>query len=392
MQVNQASRADDPSVPGRERRLHVMITANAAWNIWNFRRPIVQSLLAAGHRVTILAPSDDVLPELERIGCAVVPLTMDVRGLNPVADLALVRRFRAIFREQRPDVVLSFTIKNNVFGGLAARVAGVPFVPNVTGLGTAFLSGWLLQRIAETLYRMAFRGLRVVFFENDDDRALFEARGMLAPGQARVLPGTGIDLAHYAAVPMPEHAPDAPVFLMVARLLRDKGVIEFVEAARRIKAEYPQARFQLLGPAGVQNRTAIHLDEVQRWVDEGIIDYLGTRTDVRPLLQAADCVVLPSYREGAPRTLIEASAMARPVIATDVAGCRAVVDADLSGFMCQPRDAESLAGAMRRFLQLSPEARAAMAAAARRKMEREFDEGIVIAAYHDAVRDVSARG
>ncbi|MCZ8079023.1 MAG: glycosyltransferase family 4 protein [Rhodobacteraceae bacterium] len=369
-----------------------MITANAAWNIWNFRRPIVQSLLQAGHRVTVLAPADDMLTDLQRIGCAVVPLKMDVRGLNPVADLALVRRFRAIFREQRPDVVLSFTIKNNVFGGLAARLTGMPFVPNVTGLGTAFLSGWLLQWIAEALYRMAFRGLPVVFFENDDDRALFEARGMLRPGQAQVLPGTGIDLAHYGAVPMPGHAPEAPVFLMVARLLRDKGVIEFVEAARRIKAEYPQARFQLLGPAGVQNRTAIHLDEVQRWVDDGIIDYLGTRTDVRPLLQAADCVVLPSYREGAPRTLIEASAMARPVIATDVAGCRAVVDADITGFMCQPRDAESLAAAMRRFLHLSPEARAEMGAAARRKMEREFDERIVIAAYHDAVRAVTARG
>lgn len=392
MQDSQVSRADDTSVPGHGRRLHVMITANAAWNIWNFRRPIVQSLLQAGHRVTVLAPADDMLTDLQRIGCAVVPLKMDVRGLNPVADLALVRRFRAIFREQRPDVVLSFTIKNNVFGGLAARLTGMPFVPNVTGLGTAFLSGWLLQRIAEALYRMAFRGLPVVFFENDDDRALFEARGMLRPGQARVLPGTGIDLAHYGAVPMPGHAPEAPVFLMVARLLRDKGVIEFVEAARRIKAEYPQARFQLLGPAGVQNRTAIHLDEVQRWVDDGIIDYLGTRTDVRPLVQAADCVVLPSYREGAPRTLIEASAMARPVIATDVAGCRAVVDADITGFMCQPRDAESLAGAMRRFLHLSPEARAEMGAAARRKMEREFDERIVIAAYHDAVRAVTARG
>lgn len=143
MQDSQVSRADDTSVPGHGRRLHVMITANAAWNIWNFRRPIVQSLLQAGHRVTVLAPVDDMLTDLQRIGCAVIPLKMDVRGLNPVADLALVRRFRAIFREQRPDVVLSFTIKNNVFGGLAARLTGMPFVPNVTGLGTAFLSGWL---------------------------------------------------------------------------------------------------------------------------------------------------------------------------------------------------------------------------------------------------------
>jgi glycosyltransferase involved in cell wall biosynthesis len=369
-----------------------MITANAAWNIWNFRRPIVESLLAAGHRVTILAPADEMLPNLQGLGCTVVPLKMDVRGLNPVADLALLLRFRAILRDMRPDAVLSFTIKNNVFGGLAARLAGVPFVPNVTGLGTAFLSGWLLQRVAETLYRAAFRALPVVFFENEDDRGLFEARGMLRPGQAWVLPGTGIDLIHYAAAPMPAHPPEAPVFLMVARLLRDKGVIEYVEAARRIRAEYPQARFQLLGPAGVQNRTAIHLDEVQGWVEEGIIDYLGTLTDVRPVLEAADCVVLPSYREGAPRTLMEASAMARPVIATDVAGCRAVVDADVTGFMCQPRDATSLADAMRRFLGLSSQERAEMGAAGRRKIERAFDEKLVLAAYHQALQDVTARG
>ena len=392
MQDSHGSRAEGPSGHGEDRPLHVMITANAAWNIWNFRRPIVESLLAAGHRVTIVAPVDDMLSKLQSLGCTVVPLKMDVRGLNPVADLALLWRFRAVLRQWRPDAVLSFTIKNNVFGGLAARLAGVPFVPNVTGLGTAFLSGWLLQRVAETLYRAAFRALPVVFFENDDDGALFEARGMLRPGQAWVLPGTGIDLIHYAAGPMPAHPPEAPVFLMVARLLRDKGVIEYVESARRIKAEHPQARFQLLGPAGVQNRTAIHLDEVQGWVEEGIIDYLGTRTDVRPVVQAADCVVLPSYREGAPRTLIEASAMARPVIATDVAGCRAVVDADVTGFLCQPRDAASLTDAMRRFLGLSSLERAEMGAAARHKMEREFDEKLVLAAYHQALRDVMARG
>ena len=392
MQDRHGAQAEGLSGRGEGRPLHVMITANAAWNIWNFRRPIVESLLAAGHRVTILAPADEMLPNLQGLGCTVVPLKMDVRGLNPVADLALLLRFRAILRDMRPDAVLSFTIKNNVFGGLAARLAGVPFVPNVTGLGTAFLSGWLLQRVAETLYRAAFRALPVVFFENEDDRGLFEARGMLRPGQAWVLPGTGIDLIHYAAAPMPAHPPEAPVFLMVARLLRDKGVIEYVEAARRIRAEYPQARFQLLGPAGVQNRTAIHLDEVQGWVEEGIIDYLGTLTDVRPVLEAADCVVLPSYREGAPRTLMEASAMARPVIATDVAGCRAVVDADVTGFMCQPRDATSLADAMRRFLGLSSQERAEMGAAGRRKIERAFDEKLVLAAYHQALQDVTARG
>lgn len=371
------------------RRMHILITVNAAWNIWNFRRSLVAALIRDGHRVTVLAPPDERVADLQAAGCRFLPLEMDVRGLNPLADLALLRRFRAIFRRERPDVVLGFTIKNNIFGAMAARAAGVAFVPNVTGLGTAFLSGGLLQQVAERLYRLAFRKVPVVFFQNDEDRALFLGRGLVQEGQARLLPGSGIDLVHFAAAPMPSD-PDAPVFLMVARLLRDKGVVEFVDAARRIKAEVPEARFQLMGPAEAENRTAIGMAEVESWVAEGVVDYLGTQGDVRPFLRAASCAVLPSYREGAPRTLIEASAMARPVIATDVPGCRAVVDADVTGFFCAPRDGESLAQAMRRFLELTPEARAAMGAAARRKMETEYDEALVLTAYRAVLQALDA--
>jgi glycosyltransferase involved in cell wall biosynthesis len=184
---------------------------------------------------------------------------------------------------------------------------------------------------------------------------------------------------------------EPPVFLMIARLLRDKGVLEFVEAARRVKVRHPQARFQLLGAAGSENRSAIDRPTVDVWVAQGVVEYLGTTTDVRPAIAAASCVVLPSYREGAPRTLIEAAAMARPLIATDVPGCRAVVDRDVSGFLCDLRSAESLALAMERFLSLSPEAQQAMGAAGRAKMEREFDQTLVVAAYRAAL-DVIASG
>lgn len=369
--------------------MHVLITVNATWNIWNFRRSLVMALIRDGHRVTVLAPPDETVAELERAGCRVLPLTMDVRGLNPLADLGLLRRFRKIFGQERPDIVLGFTIKNNVFGALAAKSLSVPFVPNVTGLGTAFLSGGPLQRVAEGLYKLAFRSLPVVFFQNDEDQALFLRRGLVRASQARVLPGSGIDLDRFAPSPVAEVGGEQPVFLMVSRLLRDKGVVEFVEAARRIKAELPAVQFQLLGPAGAENRTAIHPDDVQEWVSEGVVDYLGAQKDVRPFLRAASAVVLPSYREGAPRTLIEASAMARPVIATDVPGCRAVVEPDVTGFLCKVRDADSLACAMRRFLRLSDAERAAMGAAARGKMEREFDERIVLAAYHGVIQSIA---
>ena len=364
--------------------MHIMMTVNAAWNIWNFRRPLVEALSADGHQFTVLAPPDDSVTDLERIGCRFRPLEMSVKGLNPIEDLKLQRRLKQIFKEEQPDAILSFTIKNNIFGAQAAHSAGVPFVPNVTGLGTAFLSGGLLQTIAEQLYRRAFGKLPIVFFQNEDDRDLFLDRKLVRTDQAQLLPGSGIDLVRFTAAEMPS-ADAPPVFLMIARLLRDKGVIEFVEAARQIKARHPETCFQLLGATGSENRSAIDNATVEAWVAEGVVEYLGTINDVRPAIAAASCVVLPSYREGAPRTLIEAAAMARPLIATDVPGCRAVVDTDVSGFLCEVRNSDSLAMAMGRFLALSPSARAAMGQAGRAKMEREFDQALVVAAYREAL-------
>ncbi len=364
--------------------MKILLTVNAAWNIWNFRRPLVAALLAEGHSVTVLAPEDDAVPSLQEMGCHFVPLTMDAKGLNPLEGVRLIQRFKQQFRVLQPDVVLSYTIKNNIFGAMAARAVGVPFVPNVTGLGTAFLSGGLLQAVAEGLYRHAFKRLPVVFFQNADDRDLFAQRRLVRAEQARLLPGSGIDLQRFAAAEMPP-ATSAPVFLMIARLLRDKGVLEFVEAARQVKTQYPQARFQLLGAVDAENRTAIQRATVEGWVAEGVVEYLGTTDDVRPFIAAASCVVLPSYREGAPRTLIEAAAMARPLIATDVPGCRSVVDDGLSGYLCQVRDADSLADAVMRMLALSHEECVAMGQAGRQKMQRQFDEALVVAAYRDVI-------
>lgn len=364
--------------------IHVLMTVNAAWNIWNFRKPLVEALLADGHRITVLAPPDETSARLESLGCAVPPLAMSVKGLNPLQDLQLERRFARAFRTQAPDIVLSYTIKNNVFGARPAIAAGVPFVPNVTGLGTAFLSGRLLEQVSVRLYRRAFATLPCVFFQNTDDRDLFVDYRILRKEQTRLLPGSGIDLAHFAPAPMPDPV-DPPTFLMIARLLRDKGVFEFVEAARIIKVRHPAARFQLLGALGTENRTAIDAAMVKGWVGEGVVEYLGTTDDVRPHIAAAACVVLPSYREGAPRTLIEAAAMARPIIATDVPGCRAVVDRDLSGFLCEARSARSLAEAINRFLALPTEEHAAMGRTGRAKMAREFDQRLVIDAYREAI-------
>ncbi len=368
--------------------MHILMTVNAAWNIWKFRRSVADALIADGHKITILAPPDKSVADLKALGCRFIPLTMNVKGLNPLSDLMLVLRFQKLFKEEQPDLILSYTIKNNIFGALAARRNRIPLVPNVSGLGTAFLSGGIIQQVAEMLYRHAFSPLPQIFFQNDDDQSFFVSRKLVQKHQTQLLPGSGIDLDHFSATKLPEKS-ESPVFLLIARLLRDKGVIEYVEAARLVKSIYPNARFQLLGDVGSKNRTAIDADTVKKWQMEGAIEYLGTTSDVRPFIAASTCVVLPSYREGAPRTLIEAAAMARPLIATDVPGCRSVIDDGKTGFLCEVRNAQSLADACQRFLEMSPENRQHMGLAGRTKMERQFDQSFVIEAYRKVVRELT---
>jgi len=365
--------------------MHILITVNAAWNVLNFRRPLVEAMIADGHSVTVLAPHDDSVGTIKSLGCRFLPLEMSVKGLNPLQDSKQIGRMRKVFREERPDAIFSYTIKNNIFGALAARPLGIPFIPNVTGLGTAFLSGGFLQFVAEGLYRRAFRNLGVVFFQNEDDRNLFLTRKLVTAQQARLLPGSGIDLNHFAATDYHKDK-DVPVFLMIARLLRDKGVIEYVEAARKVKADHPRVRFQILGAVDAANRTAIDAATVTSWEEDGTIEYLGTTDDVRPHIAAAHCVVLPSYREGAPRTLIEAAAMARPLIATDVPGCRSVVNDGETGYLCKVRDSDDLAQSIETFLTLPRAEMARMGRAGRAKMSKSFDQAIVVQAYRDALR------
>lgn len=366
--------------------MRVLLSVNAAWNILNFRRPLVDFLLSEGHEVIVLAPPDGAEAQLMRMGCRFIPLQMDAKGLSPLGGLRIMRDLKRHFRSTRPDVVLSFTIKNNLFGALAARALGVVFIPNVTGLGTAFLSGKVLQSVAEGLYRYCFRDLPVIFFQNNDDRALFVERDLIRESQARLLPGSGVDLDRFDVAPMPRQG--APVFLMVARLIRDKGVLEYAEAARIVKRSHPEVQFQILGPTGAENRSAIPPEVVAAWSPERDLDYLGETSDVRPFIRQADCIVLPSYREGAPRTLIEAASMGRPLIATDVPGCRDVVQEGVSGLLCDLQSSKSLAEACLTFLSLAPEQRCAMGLAGRKKMEQEYDQALVVSAYRDALSEL----
>lgn len=373
-----------------ENPMSVVMTANSAWNIWNFRRPIVSALISSGYTVTILAPPDEYVKNLESMGCRFMPLVLNAKSLNPLRELALCICIWKCLKEIKPRVVLSYTIKNNIFGALAARLLGIPILPNVSGLGTAFLSGGILRIVAKTLYKVAFTNNTVVFFQNNEDRKLFIDLKLVNPIHARILPGSGIDLEQFAYCPLPSDGGSIN-FLMVARLLRDKGVFEYVEAAKYIRQHNPNVRFQLLGPADSLNRNSISRQVVERWASEGVIDYLGAQQDVRPFISNVHCVVLPTfYPEGTPRSLLEAAAMGRPVITTDTAGCRTVVNEAVSGFLCEPRNVGSLVSALKQFLTLDDVERRKMGKQGRQRMENIFDQRIVVEQYMRAISDVLA--
>lgn len=363
--------------------MKVAIVLNTSWNIYNFRMNFVRTLLEKGYEVHTVAPVDAYTRRLVDAGCRHHEVRMDSRGINPVKDFALILELRSIYRKVRPDIILHYTIKPNIYGSIAAASLGIPTVNNVCGLGTVFLRNNILSRIAILLYRWSFRFPQKVFFQNPDDRDLFVSKGLVAPAAADLLPGSGIDLKHFT--PQPFKRNTRFTFLLISRLITDKGILEYVEAVKRLKAEGLDARFQLLGAKDPLHRRGIPVETIQQWIDEKTIEYLGTTEDVRPFIQSADCVVLPSYREGTPHTLLEAASCAKPIVTTDVPGCNQVVEHEVNGLLCRLKDAGDLADKMKAIRGLDDASLRQFGENGRRKMESEFDESVVIGKYLDVI-------
>jgi glycosyltransferase involved in cell wall biosynthesis len=368
--------------------LRIALVCNTAWAIYTYRQGLLRALNEAGAQVIVIAPRDRTFEPLAAMGCRCIDLPVASKSTNPADDLRTLRALYRHYRALKPDVVFLYTIKPNIYGSIAAWLARVPSVAATTGLGYVFIQKSRAAQVAKRLYRFAFRFPREVWFLNRDDQTAFKEQNLLAhPERARLLHGEGVDLEQYAFTPLPERGHFA--FVLIGRLLWDKGVGEYVEAARQLKARYPHARFQLLGPAGVDNPSAITHEEVAAWQREGVIEYLGEAHDVRPFIAAADCVVLPSYREGVPRTLMKAGAMGRPVVATDVPGCREVVADRENGLLCEARNAASLEAALAALLDMGADARRAMGERGRKKIEKEFDERGVVQRYRELVRQLT---
>jgi glycosyltransferase involved in cell wall biosynthesis len=337
--------------------MHILILGNDPKSLVNFRGPLAEAMLTAGHRVSAAGAGHDAKADawFQSRGITYHDVPMERAGLNPLSDGRTFARLRALMRDVRPELLFAYTIKPVVYGLIAARMAGVPRrTAMISGLGYAFtenpgealaarLKRAAVRAAARKAYGAALRCADTVIFQNGDDRDAFATMGLTRPGQqVGLVNGSGVDLDHFRPAPMPE----GPItFLMIARLLRDKGVYEYVEAARLVKREHGQARFVLVGPFD-PNPTAVKPAEVEAWVREGVIEYRGAVEDVRPHIAGCHVFVLPSYREGTPRTVLEAMAMGRPVITTDVPGCRETVVGGENGLLVRARSGRELGRAM----------------------------------------------
>jgi len=358
----------------------VFLTSNTSWYLYNFRASTIRALREQGNRVICLSPPDDFSQRLvDELGAEHIALPLDGKSTGAVQELRSLRFIWKVMRRYRPDFVFNFTVKMNIYCGLVCALKKVPFANNISGLGTAFIhDSWLFRRVRQ-VYGLVNRRARRLFFQNEEDLSVFRDKGLLGDTPYTLLPGSGVDLQRFQASPLPEGEPFT--FIMIARLLGDKGVREYAEACRQLKAEGLDVRCLLVGPLGVSNRTAISEEEVRQWQAEGIVDYPGATDDVRPLIEQAHVLVLPSYREGMPRTVLEAAAMGRPAIVTDVPGCRHAIEPEVTGWLCEVRSAESLAGVMRRVLGMDAAEVQRAGEAARGRMEREFSEDLVVRAY-----------
>lgn len=362
--------------------MKTIVLASLAYSLVNFRGRLIAAMIEQGHEVVVCAPDADpeVEAKLKAMGATYRQMPMARTGMNPFADIQTLLWLVRCFRREKPQIILAYTQKPIIYGGIASRIVpGSRFYAMVSGLGHVYSDGGsrllsLVRGIVSFLYRLALVKARAVFVFNSDDRAEMLRHGIIrAEAHVVQVPGSGVDLDHYGFVRLPE---GPPTFLMIARLLRNKGLIEYVEAARMVRAQVPDARFQLLGPPD-ENPAAIPIDTIHQWHNEPLVEYLGETRDVRPFLAAASIFVLPSwYREGLPRTILEAMAVGRGVITTDMPGCREPIVPGENGFIVEPRSALSLADAMLRVCA-DPGLPTRMSIAARRTVEDRYSVEMV---------------
>ncbi len=357
--------------------MNIALVANSTWNIYNFRQNVINKLLDEGHDVTVIAPIDEYLdykdkyPKIKHYGLR----TLGRDSTNPFRDFLLILELIRRYSQVKPDLIIHYTNKPNIYGAIAARIKKINSVAIVTGLGYPFIHKGFIQNITSLLYKWTAKFHKKVIFENIADRELFEERNIIKKGKGISIKGCGVDIDFY----QPDQSnislrDDSVIFTFIGRLLYDKGITEFVEAAKIIKKDNPNIKFWVVGDLDPGNPAAINKYQLADWVNNDYIEYHGFHRDVRSYISKSDCIVLPSYREAIPRTITEGMAMGKPVISTDVAGCREAVDVNQNGYLVQVKNSNSLVEGMNKFLSLSTEEKISMGKKGRDKALEEFDD------------------
>lgn len=367
----------------------ILIIANDESTIYNFRREIISAFSTHGYDVTLCFPEGDHTSEIERCGCRIVNISVSRHGTNPFAEIGFLLTCIKLIRRNNPSVVLTYTIKPNIYGSLACQITKVPYINNVTGLGSVFQSNSLLARILVKMQRKAYRKSSCVFFQNEANFKLMLEKGVVSNNTPyEILPGSGVNLTLHSFEPMRSY--DGTIrFIIVSRIRKDKGFDEFFKAAEAIKKEYPECEFRIVGWYEEDQYKA----QLDRLEGEGIVKYYGKKTqeEVHQLIVDSDCVVLPSYHEGMANVLLEAASSGRPVIASNIPGCKETFDEGITGFGCEVKNAESLKCAMLRMINSPYEKRAEMGRLGRVKMEKEFDRSFVADKYIKCIESISGQ-
>lgn len=359
--------------------MKIMMILNDSNYAWYLRREVLQGFKEAGHTVSLVCEVLSYKEELEKMGCSLVHVDMQRRGKNPFSDILLLMKYHRILRNQRPDVVCSCNIKPNVYAGFACRLLGIPYIVNITGLGTPLEVPGPLQTLTVGLYKIGVKGANCVFFQNEENLKFFCDRKMLGKNtRAELLPGSGVNLQSHPVQKYPEGEKNH--FLFAARVMKEKGIDQFLAAARRFHGE--NAVFEICGACDDPQ----YLKILQQAHEKGIVIYHGLQKDMNPFYQRCSCFLYPSYYpEGMSNVLLEAAASGRPVIAADRSGCRETVDDGVSGYIVPVQDEQAVIEAVEKFLTLSWEERSQMGLAGRKKMEREFDRRFVVQKYMEAL-------
>jgi len=369
----------------------IALLVNTSWNIYNFRMNIVKALTDQGYEVLCIAPQDSYSMKLVSDQVKYIPVKMENRGVNPWRDFLLFLSLWKLFRTHQPGVILQFTIKPNIYGSMAARLAGIPVINNVSGLGTVFLNDNLSSKVAMALYKMAFRSPFKVFFQNSEDRDLFVNKGLVKNEITQVIPGSGVNLNRFAYQPYQKQRPF--IFLMASRLIHDKGLYEYLEACTILKEKFGEAvECWLQGGPADQEQAGITKDQLDTILPRYAIKYFPFTDSIEEFLKKADVIVLPSYREGVSRMLLESAAMGKPLIATDVPGCREIVRSGYNGLLCKVKDAKDLSRAMIELFEKDESTLQKMGENSRQLVEQEFSDEVVTSAYLKVIAEALNQG